>query len=693
MKELAKLLWLACVVALSVSPSSSDSRNSLAPPPQADPPPAPAPEPKPRTAELLASMATLVGHVPDPELVASWERKIDGGASIDGYIDELLATKRFGKEVVPALVFGAFVNVRNYYAVPSGFVLKQTPEGIFYLREPCSAADAVAVHPWWKLDGEVKVCPDSYRPAKWTLSPSEHAYRSRMTLSCDSQVGSPELESVSLCGCGPNLIRCLRDSTQYDELNKSLMDEVKQTTAYVVDHDMPMSTLFTANATFRDRNAELYYRRQKIGALQLERADRELDDLDDWPADGKWAPRPELKKGQHAGVLTAPEILHWLPDRRQRQRGYYEVMWCAMKNSFGATTKKVLDLNSNGNLAFVHDSWERLAKTELCTNCHARLDYGFQFFLGYPDSRASTYFNPALQSSSKGPLYGRDIDDLRGTGPLTPAGFANLATRQPEFKSCMASHFVNYVLGTRATDDDRKAIETAVAKTEQFRPVMKVALQRYAARWRAEVAPAPAATTVAGEPAGPSIKIAPALRAKLDELCSECHKNAPYTDDPDTHDMAPVDFSPATLPRPLLVDMADRVAFGMMPKDAPLGTAAREELVTMLIDTLWSEPQARTEAQKYYLGRARGLPAQQIDNAIYAIEQAAKAPSGITWGAIERGLWSDQSTTTPGFLALTGLEALRACAAAEKTTGTKLEDCLDRATSLQVLSRWPPTHR
>ena len=101
-------------------------------------------------------------------------------------------------------------------------------------------------------------------------------------------------------------------------------------------------------------------------------------------------PREELTEGQHAGVLTAPQILHFVPDRRQRMRLYYDIMWCGIRNAFGASTEKVLALNSSSaNIAFVHESWERLARTELCTNCHARMDYGFQFFLGFPDSRAS----------------------------------------------------------------------------------------------------------------------------------------------------------------------------------------------------------------------------------------------------------------------------------------------------------------
>jgi hypothetical protein len=56
---------------------------------------------------------------------------------------------------------------------------------------------------------------------------------------------------------------------------------------------------------------------------------------------------------------------------------------------------------------------------------------------------------------------------------------------------------------------------------------------------------------------------------------------------------------------------------------------------------------------------------------------------------MERGIWIDQATITPGFLATTGLEALRACARARDSRGVPLEDCLFQAASLNVLSRWP----
>lgn len=686
--------WLYLVVLAATACSNAASQTQ--PPAPAAATAEPVATSRRDTTVLLGAMATLTGKIADAGYLARWAKTIDSGkATIDDYIDELLANQRFSGEIMPALLFGAFVNVRTYYALPAEFTLQHPTEagGALYLRKPCAASEAIAVKPWWNLASEVKVCPDAYRPEKWTIAADEHSYKTHAALSCDSQVGSPELETKSLCGCGPNLIRCLRDEDQYNEFNKSFMGEIKRTTAYVVDHDLPMASLFTGNSTFRDANVELYYRRQKIGALQEADVEAELADLPSWPAEGKWAPREELKPGQHAGVLTAPQLLHWLPDQRQRQRGYYEMLWCNLRNSFGATTRKVLELNHTGNNFFVHDSWQRLAHTELCTNCHARLDYGSQFFRGYPDSRASTHFMPELQSTESGPLYGQDIDDLRGEAPLTPASFAQLATDQPDFKACMTNHFVDYVLGDRADDDDITAVETAIATAGTFKQPMKVALERFAAKWSDDTAvPARAGGSATAAAPGPTggVMINPALRAQLDKHCIDCHDEARFSNVADTDDL-PFDFRSAELPRALLIRMADQVAFGMMPKSGPLDATAREQLVGLLIDSLWSDGAARAEADRYYLGRARGLPAHQVDNALYAIDQVAGAQPGLAWGALERGIWADQSTVTPDYIAVTALEAVRACARARDAGGTvSLEDCLARAMAPSALTRWTP---
>jgi hypothetical protein len=135
--------------------------------------------------------------------------------------------------------------------------------------------------------------------------------------------------------------------------------------------------------------------------------------------------------------------------------------------------------------------------------------------------------------------------------------------------------------------------------------------------------------------------------------------------------------------------MVDKVAFGTMPKKQPLDPPVRADVVRLLVDTLWPAGDERTQATRYYLGRGRGLPAQQIDNAFYFIHATAQATPGVTWGALERALWSDQDTITPGFVATTSLEAVRACEQAQRTRGIRFEDCLTWTTSVGALSRDP----
>lgn len=643
------------------------------------------PKPPSDTRVLVDTLFAIASGAVPEDASARWTERIESGKATKAQlVDELIRSPRLGRDVLPSLIFGPYLNVLNYYALPSGYVLQKTEpddEGkfVYYLRRPCKLAEAVEVHPWWDLRREVLVCPDSYRPKRWAMAPKEHAYKSEMPLSCDSQVGSPEKERSPLCGCGPNLIRCLKDFSAYKRMHSSMKEEIEQTTAHVVENDLPMRTLFTANATFRDRNVEYLYRRRRIGSLSIAEVKPLIEELAAWPIDGKWAKRTDLSPGQHAGVLTASQILHWLPDRRQRQRGFFEILWCKTGAGFGATTERVLEVSKTGNLAFVHETWKRLAKLEYCTDCHARMDYGFQFFMGYPDSRASTHFVPSAQLKGTGPLYGDDIEDHRGDGPLTPLGFAELATAQPEFAQCMSRKITEYVLADRAEQADHEAVLSTVQKEGTFRSAMKTALFRMVARWDADPTPPKRTTEVVSAAPGDEVRLSVDLREMVKEHCVECHITEKFVDPSETFGRA-FDLRSETLPRALVLRMADQVAFGRMPKaPAHLSNADRGRFVRALIDNLFADPAARRDARTYYLGKMEGLPVHQVDAAIDAIESAADGVGGIDWGLLERGIYMEQSTYSPGYAATTALQALRACKRAG-AKGDALEACVDRAT-------------
>ncbi len=642
------------------------------------PPPAVVERPPDPRVQRLFWMTT--GSTADED-VARWSEKITNGVDIDTLADALSRDPRFGSKVLPRLLFAPYLEPASYFAVPFGFVLSQTEpdragRSVFYLREPCEAKDAVAVAPWWNLSRKVRVCPDAHRPDKWTLTHEEQDYRADIPLACDSKIGSPELERASVCGCGPNLIRCARDFAQYSELRAALQDEVVKTTAHVFENDLPIQTLFTGEATFRTRNAELLDRRRRIGREQLVEAQPLLVELDRWPRDGKWAPRSSSVEGQHAGLLTAPQLLHLVPDRRQRQRIYYEILWCKSGEGFGATTERVLEVVHSGNLAFEHDSWKRLASMEFCTGCHARMDYGFQFFLGYSDSRASLHYTAAAARPGRGPLYQADIDDLRGEGPLTPAGFADLAVAQPEFDRCMATRIVEHVLADAAEPRHFEEVTRVVEKTHSFQRALAAALKLALA---SPPAPAPSEDTT---------EVPSALRAMMKAHCIECHHEETYVD-PSRSLGKPFDFLPEQLPRALLLRMADQVAFGKMPK-APntMNHADRRRFVELLVQHLYAPGDARGEARDYFLGAYRGDAVQGIDQAFGIVEEVARGEADVTWGPLERTTFAPSWTYTPSFAAVTALHALRACQAANKR-GEALEACVRDATAPHRFIRGP----
>ena len=290
----------------------------------------------------------------------------------------------------------------------------------YFLYEPCKPEETEMVSPWWAPEEPIRVCKDTHQPARWNLPGS--AKGKKLETGCNTYVVD-SLEPAKYCGCGPNLMRCSRDRSHFDEINDSLREEIAASTAYVVANDLPIETLFTAKETFRDRNAEFVYRHWKA---EEKKTAPDLVGLQSWPAEGRWAAREESLPGMHAGVLTAPHLIFQNGDHRQRQRVFYRVLWCSEAGSFGATAEDVFGLGS-GNLQVTNEGWKVLAAKPVCTNCHARLDYGMQFFAGFENSQyVADHFVPASQHAGTGELYGDNIEDPRGEAPLNPSGFAKL---------------------------------------------------------------------------------------------------------------------------------------------------------------------------------------------------------------------------------------------------------------------------
>jgi hypothetical protein len=638
--------------------------------------------------QLLSELTVLAtGTLPTPEELAAARAT----PSVGEYIDRLVRDPRMGREVVARFTFRELLVTPGFATTIQFYALKQASSGdatVNFLRKPCAVSQAVKVRPWWDLEREILVCPDSYQPDHWVRGAASRRYATTDLMQhCNSFAGSPLAEVAPYCGCGPNLIRCYRDEEHRKQIVASMTDELVQTVGHIVDDDLPIAELFTSKSTFHDRNVAFVYRQWRMEDEQ--RVDLEaLRSLDDWPEHGKWAERPEWSAGQHAGVITAPRLLHENSDRRQRMREIYDKLWCSKPNSIGATAQQFLALKAK-SLQLKQEGWQALASRELCTDCHARLDYSWQFMLGWGDGRVvANHFVSKLQpQGGVGPLYAKNIRDQRGEGPLNTHTFATLAVEQPEFRECMIGNVARHVFGDHASSEDFAALQSAFARRGTFKNLMRKALARYASEWREPPAAPPAsdgaaaATTASGkawdQAADAAIVLAPRLRAAVDEQCAYCHEP----------------FEAKALPRSLVVRMLDQVAWGRMPKGKDLLPASRYTMVTSFIDTLWRDREERRIALEHFLARGTAVPVHApafARNIVDSLAGGAAAEKGTdpTWTLMEEGLGSDELTFTPGFAAFVGMEALERCKKAGHQAAA-LESCVERATNPALHSKVP----
>ncbi len=637
--------------------------------------------------EMLRSITVLAtGEPPSAEVMASVHADIAAGTlTVPQYIDRLLADERFSNNVAPLLVLRQLLT-QNALGVPQGASLMKT-EGdrpVYYLYKPCKWEEGVDVKPWWNLiEGRhdtVRVCKDSYNPDQWTaqVPPGEPE------MSCLSEYAWSQ-ETGTRCGCGPNLIRCFGDDESFLATRAGIFDEVRKTIAYVVANGRPMEEAFTGNETFRDRFAEFMQREFKAESQRKAIPEEELLALAQWPKAGKWAPREDLAPGQNAGILTSPQIVHFQADRRQRMTAIYDVMWCVDVKSIGATPEQMLSI-AGGDLQLKSSGWQELAARPICTTCHARLDYGQQFFWGFANDNIQAYFVPALQQKGKGPLYAQDIEDPRGEGELNPRGFAALAVAQPEFRRCVARDVGEYVLGNDITPEHLAALESNIRPgSAQLREVMRQALEVFVREWPSRhrmpaampaVATKPSPTTEA--PRAQTVALTGALREHLDKYCMDCHDK----------EADRVDLSVATLDRKATIEVIDAVAFGRMPKDDPMPAPERARMIEPFLHALWSDADA-TAARAYYIDRSLSLPSYRPEVIFELIHRSAGAKGTTGWRMMENAVRSDVQQLTPGLVTLSGLAAIEACREAHKTREER-DRCISDAVKLENLTGQAP---
>jgi hypothetical protein len=564
----------------------------------------------------LALLATA--NPPTPADLQALETAGFTSAAYSTYIDELL--KRPSVSAVAGRILRIGGNPGR--ALLADTVLKQQTVGsdvVYYIHQPCDVKQAESVKPWWALDTKVLVCPDAHRPTVFRAPDGNY---------CSGVYAAP-YQPNSPCGCGPNLIRCLRNEQDRAAFSKALMAESGATINHVVSKDLPLETLFTSEESFRPPLAELLYQRWKIENRDV----ASLEALGDWrklPETGAWSKRPQSKAGQHAGVFTN----HFTPQGPDSQRlkvsGFLDILWCENQDSLRVETKTVLDVAAEvkGNLRG-HVGWQELASRPLCTTCHARIDYAVQFFTGLHWFYKGLHYVAEEQQDAVGPLYLRDIDDPRGKAPRNPQGFIKLALAQPEYPSCMARDFLEHAFGG-AGDPSLHALDTAlqgiVKRKGSYRELMKATLEKYKDRALAAV-PAQAKPV---EPRTTAARVA-AITKWVDDRCGSCH-DAGDGEPPGLvlkdGNWCKTEHDCARTAGALL----DAMVFDRMPKERPLAATDKRRFFDLVAPLAWPAVNTRAMAQRYFLDGPQAPPAHRTDailNRVKAAGTSTKPPPPV----------------------------------------------------------------
>lgn len=606
----------------------------------------------PVTVDLVSDLTLLATGRPlasaEAERVAAGLN--DGRLELDRWLDNLVEDPALGDRIAKGIVLGPQGN-KAQHPVSEHLILRQREEGgqpIYYLREACTSDQAEKVSPWWAPESTVLICPDSYRPE--VRGDAEGR-------ACGATTLSPRTDST--CGCGPRLIFCTRDRDQYEDLRRSVQAEVDDTLAFVVNQDLPLEQLFLMNETVRDRNAEFLYRRARILAGEPD----DLVEIEGFGSTPRLAPRHEQVEGQQAGILSTPSMIYVSDALRGTMRQYYDYLWCTGGSSSRVTTAAVL------GLAVVNlregDGWKQLAGMDICTDCHARLDYGMQFFSGYPSSTRGIDYLPALAQQGSGPLYGANIGDPRGEAPLNPLGFARLALSQPEFGDCMTDKVVNYVMSGRSTPDDFDAVRLSFEDEHSVRAMLRTAMRRAVLAALAPQA-APSATVSAAPPTSGALSTQ--TQSQLESSCLYCH------DGVDAHDLGGPNFDRLTL-----LTMLEQVSFQQMPPTpGGLYPAEREALVEGLIAALWDGADERASARSFYQDGLRAYPAHPYRTALATAAKRAGSDDDPKLRSVEPSVSKELQRVSPGFAASVGLAALQSCKEAGQA-GEALARCVREA--------------
>jgi hypothetical protein len=539
----------------------------------------------------------VVPKTADPQAIA--QRIRSGALSWNAFIDEELARPEFSRTVANEVLFPNRLPKHIVRHVPVLKTFESARGPIYYKDTRCEPNEAVDVTPWWDFDAKVHVCPQAYRPDVRGDGKGLYCSGKRLLL-------------TEFCGCGPNLMRCFRDKKHVMEVQKSIANELESTVGYVVANDRPLAELFTMQATVRDATAELLYQRDRVERGEL----RELT-RPELPRDGVPAPRFNTKSGQHAGLLTASELAYEGDVRRQRMARTFNWLWCLDPGSITVYPERIRPLLTKAtNLRYEGEGWKGLAEQPFCEGCHARLDYGWQFFFETPDVWTARHFVADLEPKSSrdvGTLYMSSTRDPRGTGPRTPLSFGKLTTAQPEFAQCMATRAMQYVFADQYSEDLNTQLLSAYRTTPTLRTLLRVALRAYVAQ-RLQPPPGVSRDSGARTVASPSTpaQVSPRTKALLDKNCDTgCHDDGVAKE---------IFEDTSSLSRDELVTMLGLVSAEMMPWQTKLDSRTRSELLASLAADVWTDPGERGRAVEYLDHLMRTPPLHSIATTLRTME-------------------------------------------------------------------------
>jgi len=644
MTPLHRLVIVATVVVSAACPSSSPSPGFT------------------REDKLATDLGLLTAGEPSSESDVAARKKALGGGGAAAEVDRLLAEKMAAR-LAKDLVVTATTPLKDRHPLPASMALRKSEKDgveVHHLRGACAAADAVPVKPWWDPSGgEILVCARDYKPEV------KGDDQGRI---CGASVLDPRDSDV--CGCGPMLIHCVQSRDALEKMKGQIIAEVNDTVGHVVNNDLPIETLFSMNETVGNFASEYLYRRARVVAGEPVESLFPIDESAFKPA---LRPRHEQVPGQHAGVLTTPFMMYASDALRGVMRNFYDYLWCSGVSRSNVETDAILALNKVD--LRVGDGWKDLAAMNVCTDCHARLDYGMQFFWGWPSSTMGIDFRPTQARTGTGPLYGDHIKDERGEAELNPRGFAKLALEQPEFGACMTRKVVDHVFNGTDSADDVAAVSKAFQEQHRVKAMLKVALERYAARELAGGVPTPTTptptTTRAVNPDG-TIALSDTLQGLLKTHCKECHG---------AKDPLPL-VGPA-LDEPTLARVLDQVAFGAMPKTVErLPEPERRRFISETAALLFVDAAERAEAIRYHGDMLRAAPIHRYFSAMRHVAGRVGASDVPRPGATETAVGQGLLGYSPGV----GLaQAVSAIAACKKHKGPERQACVDAATAVDVV--------